>query len=135
MLLNRTNSYTFKRWAVKRWLISLKYFKRYIMYIYILFSWAESYFWTHYTCFVFQQRHIQNFLKYLRWIAFATPVNNFKRLKKHSILDALRGYEYACAQIAPSNVLYHHNKRLMKYFKFAYGSEKMCLPLNIPEKL
>ena len=54
---------------------------------------------------------------------------------KHSILDAWRGSEYGCTQIAPNNVLCHHNKRLMKYFKFLYGSRIIWLPLNIPEVL
>ena len=48
---------------------------------------------------------------------------------KHSILDAWRCFEYACAQIAPNNVLCHHNKRLIKYFKLLYGSGIICLPL------
>ena len=52
-----------------------------------------------------------------------------------SILDAWRGSEYACVQISSNNILCHHNKRLMGYFEFLYGSVIICLPLNIPEKL
>ena len=54
---------------------------------------------------------------------------------KHSILDAWRASEYACAQIAPNNAFCHYEKCLMKYFKFLYGLGIICLPLNIPEKL
>ena len=139
MLLNRTNSYIFARCAVKRQLISLKYFKTYITFIYILLSGIESSFWTPYTCLAFQQKHIhQNPFKHLRWSVFACPVNDFKSLTvciKDSILDVLRGSEYACVQIASNNVLCHHNKRLMGYFEFLYGSGIICLPLNIQEKL
>ena len=121
----------------------MKYFKTYTTFIYILLSGIESSFWTPYTCLAFQQKHIhQNSFKHLRWSVFACPVNDFKPFghkklfsHKNSILDAWRGSEYACAQIAPNNVLCHHNKRLMKYFKFLYGSGIICLLLNIPEKL
>ena len=44
------------------------------------------------------------------------------------------GSEYACVQNASNNVLYHHNKRLMGYFEFIYGSGIIFLPLNIPKK-
>ena len=54
---------------------------------------------------------------------------------KYSILDAWRGYEYVCVQIAPGNVLCYHNKYLMGYFEFLQGSGIICLPLNILEKL
>ena len=40
-------------------------------YIYILLSGVESYFGTLYTCFAFQQKHIQNSVKHLRWSVFA----------------------------------------------------------------
>ena len=43
--------------------------------------------------------------------------------------------EYACVQNASNNVLCHHNKRVMGYFEFLYGSGIICLLLNIPEKL
>ena len=55
--------------------------------------------------------------------------------QKHSILDAWKGSEYACVQIAPGNVLCHHNKYLMGYFEFLHGSRIICLPLNISIKL
>ena len=80
MLISRTNSYIFAHCAVKRQLISLKCFKTYITYIYILLSGVESYFWTPYTCLAFQQKHIQNPFKHLRWSVFACPVNDFKPL-------------------------------------------------------
>ena len=38
------------------------------------------FFWTPYPCLVFQQRHIQNPFKHLRWSVFAYPVNNSKVL-------------------------------------------------------
>ena len=66
--------------AVKHKLIPLKYFKTYIIYIYIILSSVESSFWTPYTCLAFQQKHIQNPIKHLRWSAFACPVNDFKPL-------------------------------------------------------
>ena len=65
MLLNRTNSYILARYAVKRYLISLKLFKTYITYIYILLSGVEGAFWISYTCLAFQQKH-----KHLRWSVF-----------------------------------------------------------------
>ena len=37
-------------------------------------------------------------------------------------------------QIAPGNVLYHHNKHLMGYFESLHGSRIICFPLNISEK-
>ena len=37
--------------------------------------------------------------------------------------------------ISCNNVMCHHNKRLMGYFEFLYGSEIIYPPLNIPEKL
>ena len=139
MLLNKTNSNIFARCAVRRQLISLEYFKTYITFIYILLRGVKSSFWTPYTCIAFQQKNFhQNSFKYLRWSVFACPVNNFKLLTvctKDYILDALRGSEYFCVQIASNNVLRHHNKRLMGYFEFLYGSGIICLPLNIPEKL
>ena len=55
--------------------------------------------------------------------------------QKHAVLDAWMGLEYACIQNASNNVLCHHNKRLMAYFEFLYGSGVISLPLNIPEKL
>ena len=42
--------------------------------------------------------------------------------QKHSFLDVWRGSEYACVQIAPGNVLSHHNKHLMGYFEFLNAS-------------
>ena len=54
--------------------------------------------------------------------------------KNTPILDAWRGSESASVQIASNNVLCHHNKRLMGYFEFLYGSWIIWLPLNIPEK-
>ena len=66
------------------------------------------------------------------------PVNDFKSptvCTKGSILETLRGSEYACVQIASNNVLCHHNKRLMGYFEFLYDSGIICLSLNVPEKL
>ena len=66
--------------AVKHKLIPLKYFKTYIIYIYIILSSVESSFWTPYTCLAFQQKHIQNPFKHLRWSVFACPVNDFKPL-------------------------------------------------------
>ena len=68
----------------------------------------------------------------------ACRVNDFKPLNvcaKHSILDAWRGSQYACVQISSNDVLYHHNKRLMGYFEFLYGSGIICLSLNVPKKL
>ena len=44
------------------------------------------------------------------------------------------GSEYSCVQNASNNVLCH-NKRLMGYLEFLYGSGIICLLLNIPEKL
>ena len=118
--------------------ISLKYFKTYVTYIYILLSCVVSSFWTAYTYLVFQQKRIQNPFKHLRWSVFASTANYFKLLAvraKHYILDAWRGSEYACVQIESNNVLCHHNKRLMGYFEFLYGLAIICLPLIIPEKL
>ena len=139
MLLNRTNSYIFASCAVKRQLISLKYFKTYITFIYILLSGIESSFWTPYTCLAFQQKHIhQNPFKHLRWSVFACPVNDFKPLTvctKRLHLRCFKSSEYACVQIVSNNVLCHHNKRPMGYFEFLYGSGMTCLPFNIPEKL
>ena len=48
-------------------------------------------------------------------------------MQKHSILDGWRGSEYVYAQIAPGNVLCHHNKHLMGYFEFLHGSRIICL--------
>ena len=113
----------------------MKYFKTYITYIYILISGVESSFCTPCICLVFQQRHIQNLFKHLRWSVFACPVNDFKPLNVYAKkLHLRRGSEYTCVQIAPNNVLCHH-KHLMRYFKFLDGSWIICFPLNIPEKL
>ena len=48
--------------------------------IYILLSGVESSFWTPYTSLVFQQKHVHNPFKYLRWIVLVGPVNDFKSL-------------------------------------------------------
>ena len=56
-------------------------------------------------------------------------------VQKHAILDAWRGYEYACVQIAPGNILRHHNKYLMGYFEFLHGWRIICLSWNISGKL
>ena len=104
----------------------MKYFKTYITDIYILLSGIESYFWTRYTCNVFQQKHIQNPFSHPRWSVFA---------QKQSIVVAWRGSEYSCIQVASNNVLCHRNKYLIGYFEFLYDSGIICLPLNIPEKL
>ena len=69
---------------------------------------------------------------------FAYPVNDFKLLTftpKHSFLDVSRGSELAGVQIGPGNVLCHHSKHLMGYFKFLNGSRIISLSLNISEKL
>ena len=53
--------------------------------------------------------------KHLRWSVFACPVNDIKSLivyAKKLILDSWRGSEYACVQIAPNNILCHHDKNL-----------------------
>ena len=117
----------------------MKYFKTYITFIYILLSGIESSFWTPYTCLAFQQKHIhQNPFKHLRWSVFACPVNDFKSLTvctKRLHLRCFKRFWIRCVQIASNNVLCHHNKRLMGYFEFLYGSGIICLPLNIPEKL
>ena len=41
----------------------------------------------------------------------------------------------ACIQITPGNVLCHHSKHLMGYFKFLHGSRIICLCMSISEKL
>ena len=51
-------------------------------------------------------------------------------MQKYSILDAWRGSEFACVQIAPDNVLCHHNKNQVGYFEFLNGSRIIYLPLN-----
>ena len=48
--------------------------------IFIILSGVESSFWAPYTCLAFQQKHIQNPFKHLRWSVFACPVNDFKPL-------------------------------------------------------
>ena len=138
MLFNRTNSYIFALCAVKRGLISLKYFKTDITHMYILLSDADSSFWTPYTCLFFQERHIQNPFKHLRWSVFACPVNNFKPLTdcaKTLNLRCLKSFEYTCTHIACNNVLCHHNKCMIEYFEFLYGSGVICLPLDIPKRI
>ena len=45
-----------------------------------MLSGVESSFWTPYTYLAFQQKHIQNPFKHLRWSVFACPVNDFKPL-------------------------------------------------------
>ena len=137
MLLNRTNSYIFARCAVNNIvLILLKYFQTYITCIYISVSDVESSFRTPYACLVFQQKDIQNPIKHPRWSIFSEPtLSCYLFAQKHSILDAWRGSEYACVQIASNNIFCRHDKRMMGYFEFLYGSGIICLPLNISEKL
>ena len=139
MLLNRTNSCIFARCAVKRQLISLKYFKTYVTCIYILLRGVESSFWTPYTCLVFQQKHIQNPFKHLRWNVFACPVNDFKPFnclrKNTSSSQMLEEVLHTPAFRLHITVLCHHNKGLMGYFELLYGSGIICLRLNIPKKL
>ena len=53
-------------------------------------------------------------------------------MQKYSILDVWSGSEYTCVQMAPNNVLCHHNKHLKEYFEFLDGSRIICLPLIIP---
>ena len=84
--------------------------------MYISRSGVESSFCILYTSLAFQQMYIQNPFKHLRWSVFGYPVNDFKMstvCTKHSILNACLGSEYACVQIAPGNVLCHHNKYLL----------------------
>ena len=116
----------------------IEIFQNIYHYIYILLSSVESSFWTPYTCIAFQQKDIQNPFKHFRWNSFACPVNDFKLLTvwaKIHHLDTWIGFEYTCIQISSNNVFCHHNKHLMGYFEFLYGSGIICLPLNIPEKL
>ena len=57
-------------------------------------------------------------------------VNEFKPLtvyKKHSILDAWMGSEYAYIQIKPGNVFCYHKKHLMGYLELLHGSRIFCL--------
>ena len=115
----------------------MKCFKTYITYIYILFSGVENFFWTTYTCLAFKQKHIQNPSDTQDEVLLRVQLTTLRRYlfaQKHSISDAWMGSEYACVQNVSNNVLYHHNKRLMGYFKFLYGSGIICLLLNIPEK-
>ena len=55
--------------------------------------------------------------------------------QKYTILDTWIGFEYTCIQISSNNVFCHHNKHLMGYFEFLYGSGIICLLLKIPKKL
>ena len=106
-------------------------------YIYVLVNRVESSFCTSCTCLVFQQRCIQNPFNHLRWSIFAFPINKFNLLtvyaKTHS-LRCLKGFRIS-DQIAPGNVLCHHSKHLMGYFKFQHDSNIICIPLNSSEKL
>ena len=116
----------------------MEFSQTYITYIYIFLSRVEISFWTPYTCLAFSQKHIQNTFKHLRWNVFVCPVNDFKPLiacPKTLHLKCIKRCTYVCVQIASNNVSYHHNKRLMGYFKLLYDSGIICLPLNIPEKL
>ena len=135
MLLRRTNSYIFVRCAVKRQVISWKYFKTYITYIYILLSGVDSSFWTPYTCLTFQQRHIQNPFKHLRWSVFACPVNNFKLLTVCAKILSQMLEEVLNTPAFGLHLAMFCVKCLMGYFEFLYGLGIICLPLNIPEKL
>ena len=105
--------------------------------IYISRSGVERSFCTSCTCLVFQQRHIQNPFKYLRWSVFVYPVNDFKVLTVYTKvlhLKCLKGFWVRLCSGA-GNVLCNYNKYLMGYFKFLHGSRIICLSLNISEKL
>ena len=117
----------------------MKYFKTYnITYIFIILSCIESFFWAPYTCLSFQQKHIYNPFKHLRWSIFPSPVNNFKSLTvstKTLHLRCLKRFWIRLVLISSNSVLCHHNKRQVGYLEFLYGSGIICLPLNIPKKL
>ena len=55
---------------------------KYITYIdiYHILSGIHSSFWAPYSSLAFQQKHIQNPFKHLRWSVFSCPVNDFKSL-------------------------------------------------------
>ena len=113
--------------------MSLKLFKTYITYIYILLSGIESAFWISYTCLAFQQKH-----KILRWSVFPWPVNYFKPLNvyaKRLHLKCLKRFWIRLLSDYIYNVLFYHNKRLMGYLEFLYASRIICLPFNIPGKV
>ena len=97
----------------------------------------ESYFCTLNTYHVFQQRHIQNIFKYLRWCVFAYPINDFKVLNVYGKTFHLRcsGFCVRLRSGCTCNVFCHHNNYLMGYFEFLHGLRIICLPLNISEKL
>ena len=64
-----------------------------------------------------------------------TTLDRWLFAQKHSISDVWKGSKYVFVQIAPDNVLGHHNKHLMVYFEFLHVSRIICLHLNISEKL
>ena len=53
---------------------------------------------------------------------------------RHSTNKTYSGFASTCVRIAP-NVSWHHNKHLMRYFKFLLGSRIIYIPFNIPENL
>ena len=77
----------------------MKYFKAHITQICISRSGVESSFCTPYTCLVFQQRHIQNPIKHLRWSIFAYPVNDFKVLPVYTKALHLRCLKEFCVRL------------------------------------
>ena len=116
----------------------MKYFKTYITYIYILLSDVKSYFWTPYTCLTFQQKHIQNPFKHLGWSILACQVNDFKLLTvcaKTLHFRCLNGFGICVRSNASKSVLCHHDKRLMGYFEFLYGSMDILLSFEYSRKI
>ena len=69
---------------------------------------------------------------------FACLFNDFKSLTVFSLTLHLRCLKrsWICLNSDCTwHVLCHHNKHLMKYFKFLYDLGIIWIPLNIPEKL
>ena len=116
----------------------MKYFKTYITYIFILLSDVKSYFWTPYNCLTFQQKHIQNPLKHLRWRVIACQVNDFKLLTvcaKALHLRCFNGFGICVRSNASNNVLCHHKKRLMEVFRIPMWLRDNLLSFEYSRKI
>ena len=137
MLISRTNSYIFAHCAVKRQLISLKYFKTCHVHLHYTQQGREFFLDTLHLPYFSAEAYSEP-LQTSKMECFVCPVNNFKTLTvcaKTLHLKCLKSSEYACVQISSNNVFCHHKKRLKGYFEFLYGSRIICSPLNVPEKL
>ena len=131
MLLNRIHL-----WSSNRYLLLLKYFKRFYYFITFYIAAGRVFFLHTLHQSFFSAESYSKLLEKSNMENFAYSVKNFKPISVHAKslhLRCLKGFWMRL--IAPVNVLCHHNKHPMRYFELLYGWRIIYLSLKYFRKI